>query len=477
MPYIVRKLTPEVYGIYILAIFLIGAMSFLDLGFGQGIIKFVSQYEAKGDYRRINQIISVSLIIYVGMGLLGCVLILSFANFLVFNLFKVSSGYTHTALLAFRLIAFGFLINFIGGIFSNIPKALQRYDVSVKIQNLISILSTILTVVLLYLGKGLIEILIGFIIFQLSGLILSYYASKELLPTLNIKVEFDKTVFNEIFGFSVFTAVNVVTGNFVVKVDKIIIGGFLGIGTVPYYSVPFMIAQAFSGFIGAITQHLFPNVSYLQALHNKEKLINLHQRAFRWAISLSVIIVIELVLLGNSFLRIWMGKEFAGKCLEVLPVIAVALFFSNITSISLWFYTGFGYTRINMFSSLVGSLCYLLGTVFLIPRFGLQGAAMSFFLMLIPFPLYHYYLLKKILRADLRWYYVIFIKVLVLIILTLILKHFFYIGANNIMELFVKSLMVVFILSILLVFCRIFDLQEVYLIVDKFSVRRRDECG
>jgi len=33
MPYIVHKLIPDIYGMYVLAISLIGLMSFLDLGF------------------------------------------------------------------------------------------------------------------------------------------------------------------------------------------------------------------------------------------------------------------------------------------------------------------------------------------------------------------------------------------------------------------------------------------------------------
>jgi O-antigen/teichoic acid export membrane protein len=70
-PYIVHKLNPEVYGIYVLAISLMGLLSFLDLGFGQGIIKFVSHYEAKQDYQRINDIINTSLIINLIIGVFG----------------------------------------------------------------------------------------------------------------------------------------------------------------------------------------------------------------------------------------------------------------------------------------------------------------------------------------------------------------------------------------------------------------------
>ena len=134
-PYIVHKLTPEIYGIYILAISLMGLMGFLDLGFGEGIVKFVSQYEAKKDYDKINRIIGVSFLIYVVMGLVGSILIFFLSGFLVNSIFKISEKCVATASLGFKIVAIGFFFNFVKVILSNIPKALQRYDISVKIQN------------------------------------------------------------------------------------------------------------------------------------------------------------------------------------------------------------------------------------------------------------------------------------------------------------------------------------------------------
>ncbi len=192
VPYIVHKLTLEVYGIYVLAISLMGLMSFLDLGFGQGIVKFVSQYEAKRDYDKINKIIGVSLLIYLTMGLLGCVLIFSLSDFLAKDVFRVSERYVQTATLAFNIVAFGFLINFINGVFSNIPKALQRYDVSVKIQNVVWFCSIVSMVILLYLGRGLILILGAHIFFLLMGGVIFYKASKMILPTLKVKLKFSR---------------------------------------------------------------------------------------------------------------------------------------------------------------------------------------------------------------------------------------------------------------------------------------------
>jgi Polysaccharide biosynthesis protein. len=108
-PYILHKLTPEVYGIYVLAISLIGLMSFLDLGFGQGIIKFVSHYEARGDYERINKIVLTSLVIYTVMGLIGAFVIYLLSDFLVSSVFKLSLNNLAMGSLAFKIVAFGFL--------------------------------------------------------------------------------------------------------------------------------------------------------------------------------------------------------------------------------------------------------------------------------------------------------------------------------------------------------------------------------
>lgn len=463
-PYIIDKLTPAIYGIYVLAMSLMGLMSFLDLGFGQGIIRFVSHYEAKKDYDKINKIIEVSLFIYLAMGLIGCILIFFLSVFLVRYLLKVSEEYVQTAILAFRIIAFGFLIKFINEVFLNIPKALQRYDLSVKIQNALWFFVTILTVILLYLGKGLTEVLIALILVHSAGLVIYYSASKKLLPWLNIKIKFDKDVFREIFRFSFFTAANSITGNIVEKIDKIIIAGFLGTAAVAFYNVPYMLARIGAAFIGAISQHLFPGVSYIHGSGNKEKLADVYKRSFRFIISLSLIITILLIVLGDSFLKLWMGQEFASRSSGILPILALVFFFSCITSVTLWFYMGLGYSHINLLSSATGSACYLLGAVFLVPKFGLYGAALSFTLILVPFPIYTYYLLKKIIGLSIRWYLNILIKGLLLLAGAFALNKNINVEGDNIFIFFITGLVVTTVSGVLLIIFKIIEKNEIFLI-------------
>jgi O-antigen/teichoic acid export membrane protein len=283
-------LNTDVYGIYVLAISLMGMLSFLDLGFGQGIIKFVSHYEAKKDFDRINNIINTTLVINLFMGLLGGFVIFSSSGFLAERVFKVRHEYLEIATTSLRTVSVGFLINLVSSTFSNIPRALQRYDIAVKIQNMVWFLSLTFSVAILHFGYGLFEILIFHVIFQFLGLISYFYFSKKLIPSLEISLKFSKDVFKEIFDFSIFTAINSITGNIVFRVDKMIISYFLGTSAVTYYQIPFMIAQVANGFLSYIIQFLFPAVSFLNSVGDKEKLKQIYFKSTRYIIVFSLII-------------------------------------------------------------------------------------------------------------------------------------------------------------------------------------------
>lgn len=421
-PYIIHELGIELYGIYVICISIIGFMSFFDLGFGNGIVKFVSQYEAKGDFGRVNKVINTTLVMNIFTGFLGAIFIFFFAEYLAVHLFKIKIENQYIAGLAFKITATGFLIVLLNGIFSNIPRALQRYDIVIKIQTSIWIASTLATVIILYIGFSLKEVLLSWVIFQFLALIAYYYASKPLL-SLKIDFNFSIEVFKEIFGFSIFTAMNNITGNIVFRADKIIIGAILGASFVTYYQIPFMIVHIANGFISSLMQFLFPMVSSIHSLDNREKLKNIYKKSIRYITSLTITITAGLILVGNNFIYLWMGQDFAERSAFIMPFISFVFFFVTISVVAFYFYNGLGKSQINMISSLIGTLCYLLATIFLVPKYGLNGAAISFAFILIPCPPY-FHILIRLLGEDIRWHMNILFKMAIILIIAVSLKYF-----------------------------------------------------
>ena len=423
MPYMVRKLTVEVYGIYILYASLAGMLSFLDMGFGQGIVRFVSQYEAKDDRERINEIIKVTFTVHTLMGVIGGAVIYLLSGFLAGRVFKIAPEYVETSILAFNIAAIGFFINFITATFSNIPKAFQRYDVFVKIQNSVFFLQITSAVTLLYMGRGLIEILVAQVFFQTTGLLFFYTSSKRILPTLKVGFGFNKEIFKEIFGFSIYTALNEIAASAIYRGDKMLIGALLGAEAVTFYTVPSMLVQMANGLIYFSSQSLMPGVSYAQALLDREMLKGIYKKSIRFALTAGLLINVWLILLGDPFLTLWMGKEFSEKSAFLIPVISVIFFLKSPSLVAVWFCNGLGRADMNFMSSTAGAFSYLLGAVLMIPIFGLLGAAISLAFVLVPHPPY-FYILNRMLGVNLGWFVTIFSRAALVVLAAIGLRQF-----------------------------------------------------
>jgi len=448
-PYIVHKLNTDIYGIYVLAISLMGMLSFLDLGFGQGIIKFVSHYEAKKDFKRISQIINTTLMINVVMGLFGGLVIFSFSEFLSRKVFKVKSEQIELAVNSFKIVSVGFVLNLISSTFSNIPKAIQRYDIPVKIQNTVWFLSIISSVLILYLGYGLVEMLTFYIIFQFLGLISYFWFSKKLIHNLKLSLKFNKDIFKEIFGFSIYNAINSITGNIVFRVDKMIIAYSLGTSAVTYYQIPFTMSQMANSFVSSVIQFLFPAVSFLNSAGEKDKLKQIYIKSTKYVIAFSLIIFSGLVLFGKPFLKIWIGKEISEISYPLLVIISLVFFFSSISNVGYYYYSGLGFSKINMISSFVGAIAYVISAIILIPAFNLKGAAFSFIFILLPYPVY-IYILNKVISFSQVEYLKTLAKSSILIAIILTLNYF---SKSYKSPTYVIADVIVFIFAIYYVFC------------------------
>jgi O-antigen/teichoic acid export membrane protein len=460
IPYIVHKLNTDIYGIYVLAISLMGMLSFLDLGFGQGIIKFVSHYEAKNDFKKINEVVNTSLIINIVMGLFGGLVIFLLSDFLSKKIFKVKPDQIELAITSFKIVSVGFVLNLISSTFSNIPKALQRYDISVKVQNIVWFLSVISSVIVLYFGYGLVEMLIFYVIFQFSGLIFYFWFSKKLIHNLKLSLKFNKDVFKEIFGFSIFTAINGLASIIVFRLDKMIIAYFLGPSAVTYYQIPFTISQMANGFTSSILQHLFPAVSFLNSAGEKDKLKQMYIKSTKIVIAFSLIIFSGLVLFGKPFLKIWIGEEISEIAYPLLVIISLVYFFISISNVGFYYYNGLGFSKINMISSFVVAIAYVVSAIILIPVFNLKGAAFSFIFTLLPYPVY-VYILNKVINFSQVEYLKMLGKSVILIAVILALNFIsYFVFSDGIIYICVNIL--VFLLIVYFIFTlKFIDFKEI----------------
>ena len=82
-PYLINNIGEEAFGIFSLITVVSGYVSFLNFGFGQAITKHVASYHAQNSYKKLNKILSVSLLFFLLVGSVGCILIYFLSEYAV----------------------------------------------------------------------------------------------------------------------------------------------------------------------------------------------------------------------------------------------------------------------------------------------------------------------------------------------------------------------------------------------------------
>ena len=422
-PYIVSKLNNDLYGLYVTSISIIAFMSVADLGFGQGVIKYISHYYALCDHKKISQILNTSFVVYMLMGLIGSTAIFFISRDLARAIYT-ENPMIELASSVFQIASVGFFLNFNNQLFINIPKAFSRFDIAVKLQNFMWASNIFITVALLLFGKSLQWILVGYIAVQLATLMISYMVVGHVF-NLSVKWRFHRETFFEIFSFSLFSFINSISGSIVYKLDKIIIASVAGTQVVTQYQLPFMITQMANGLIGSVSQIIFPKISEINSTQEQDSDIRgLFIRLVNLLIVLSLIVSIVIYNGSFIFLHLWMGEGFAVSSHLILKILSIIFFFLSSTYVVQNFYLGLGDAKTNMISSIIGTTAFLLSIVYFLELFSGVGAAMAFGMTLSFYPVYHYLLVKR-LSIDKRKYFMIYMKSILIIILNMILCSFF----------------------------------------------------
>lgn len=398
-----NKLGTEAYGIFAIVMVVIGYFGFLELGLGKATIKYVSEYYAKNDIETIRKVIGAALCVYFIMGIVGVVLIISLTDLLVFKILKVPYALKDTSKLVFYIAAIGFLINMPSNVFGSIPKALQRFDITNKVDIVMGSLQILLSVYLLYLGYFLKEMVILNVFISLASIIVYIVLTKKLLPTINFRFKFDKDTFKLLFKFGGYVALDNMLITLSARINQLIIGIYLPISYVAFYVVPHSIVSKVSFIPGSISQATFPAFSELSNMSQKVSLQDLYLRSTKYIVILTVPFIVLFTVFAEKFLYFWMGEEFAQKGTLLLQILGIAHI------VTYWCYSAIdGLRGVNRpeISTKIQVVLAVMNIVFcflFIPRIGIVGAALAWSLhRFILLPIFIYFVGSRVFHIEIK---------------------------------------------------------------------------
>jgi O-antigen/teichoic acid export membrane protein len=374
LPVIVSHLGTTDFGVLALVTAIVGYFALLDINVTAGSTKYVAQFAEQKDRASLDATVCFGFAIYATIGVVGLLLLFTFAEPLVTHVFSVPPERHAVAADAVRVAALGFLLGQVQAYLQSLPGALMRYDVSGRIEAAFGSLLPLLSVALLLLGGGLVEL----VWLRVAGaglqIVVLVLALRRLLPGI-VPSWPEPALRRALLAFSGWAFLSRMAAVTYTHADKLIIGARIGVSSLTYYVVPTTLGNRVMGLVQRLSGVMFPHASAMAAAQRHEDLARHYVAATRYMFFVSGAIALTLALLSRPLLTHWLNAEFARLGGLVMVLIALGQWVDSMTNLPSLVNDGLGHPRVSGLFALGRALLGLVLIVVGVSWFGIEGAA------------------------------------------------------------------------------------------------------
>lgn len=347
-------------------------LSIVDGGLASALIYRLYKPISESNEKRINELASAAHKIFnsVAFIMLGIGFILSF---FVFFLFKqennaISYGYVQLSFLIY-------LVSTVIPYFVLVEKSLfeadqKKYKINLILQ-VFTIIKSLLEIVILVLGYGLIAMYVTMTLLNLLSSWLIARMTKKEYPQVNFKnEEKDYGMLKDVKHLMVHKVGTMVAYN----IDAVIISNVIGVASVPFYTAYQYITDNLMTMIGKITYSITAGIGDLIA-SNRERAYAIFNEVNAMCFFIATVICVPLLLVINPFIHIWQPKIETTSMLAILFV-AQLLYYIIRMPLST-FANAAGLFKETRICPILESIINLVLSLTLVHQFGIAGVLVA----------------------------------------------------------------------------------------------------
>jgi O-antigen/teichoic acid export membrane protein len=377
---VVRHVTQSEYGIYSLAITVVGIVVMLSLlGLEGGVARYIGYFKGKDDVKRISAV-GYSSIKFALIAAIPLSLILFFTSDLIAaNIFH-GSGLS----LPLKILAIGLPFSVLITVFTSIFRGLEKVEVGVYFVNFLmpSIFLVLVLAVTLWWGFGFMAIIYAYLASILFTFIAISIYTRKRLPFPLMGRDRGSPVGRELLLFSLPLLATGSLGVIMSYTDTLMLGNMMTSGDVGLYNTAVPLAYLLILPNSALLIIYTPVISGLYARNLMNEIKRNYVIVTKWISSLVLPLFLVLFLFPETVLDLiyssnYIPASIALRILALGQIINVFLGPNGATLISL------GKTRFYMWVSIVCAGVNVVLNILLIPLWGIAGAAVATSLSLV----------------------------------------------------------------------------------------------
>lgn len=377
IPYLIKQIGVEAFGILTLVWAIIGYFSLFDFGLGRALTQQVAQVRASGSDVELPSLVKTGLGFTGATGVAGGAIFAALAYVLATQWLNVSLVLQHDTFLALLVAAVGIPFTTVTTGLRGILEAYEEFRIANVLRMILGIANFLLPAVsAMFMGKSLIWMVVGLVVARIFVLGGHLWAVNKNLPAGWLRAKFSKKNIRKLLSFGLWMAVSNIISPLMVTADRFFISAVLGANVVAYYTVPTEGLVRVLIIPGALTAALFPRLAVIMAT-DLQKAKKLYSKCTKTVAIFLLPICLLLMMVSKWGMQLWLGKEFAAHSWLIVCVLAIGLLFNGIAYVPFAAIQASGDARTTAYIHAIELLFYVPLLFTFLHVFGLIGAAFA----------------------------------------------------------------------------------------------------
>lgn len=374
IPYIVRSLGPDRFGMLGIIWVIFGYFSLMDLGLGRATTKFLAESLAKGETKQIAEMVWNSMILQVLLGFVGGGIIGILTPVLIDRVLKTPTALEAEGRMAFYILAATLPAILAGNGLRSVLEGCQRFDITNLLRIPSSILAFVIPAVAIAAGLRLPGVVLWMGISRVAFTFAHGVYCVRVLPYLKRRPVVRSAAVVPLLSFGGWVTLSNAINPILLSMDRFLIGSLLSVAMVGYYTAPFEAVTKLWIIPASLMTTVYPASSALGTQRMRD-LQTLYSRSMKYIFCALAPVTLFLILFARPLISAWLGVNFVDKSAVPLQFLAVGVFINCFAHVPYCFLQALG--RPDMAAKLF--LCelvpYGLLLWWMIPHYGIPGAA------------------------------------------------------------------------------------------------------
>lgn len=376
IPFLLRHLGSEAFGIITLFSTVLIYFTMLDLGLGRAATRFISRSLEIGRPDDVRRYFwgSITLLGAIGVIVTGICMLL--VPTVVARYLKIPQTYSSGATLSFYIISLSVPLVTLMATLRGFLESFGRFPFISMVTACSGILLYVLPVVVILAGGGIVGIATSYVLVRVSMCVAFWIGCLCVKGRPSLSPTFDLPAVRQMLSFGGWLSVSNIVGSAIVYGDRFLVGVCVGMSAVAAYGMPLDVIGKMQILITSFCAVLFPLMSRLDGL-GSARFQTIYRGAIAMGLSFMTPLTIAAVMLAPFLMKHWLGARSTPDIIFVAQVFLAGAVVQAMASIAFTALHARGRSDLTAWVHLAEFPIYLTAFYFAATYYGVRGAALA----------------------------------------------------------------------------------------------------